>query len=152
MAPESGELPARRSLGLRDLILVMRKDEIGAAAVNVQRLTKEIDCHRRALEVPTRTAAPPWRVPRRLRAFVLWFCRFPEREVLRVLFGIVVLGYPRAGSDLPPIELREFAVRRKAIDREVDRVVLCLICDAPFDKLRNESHHLRDIVRGLWVL
>ena len=59
MAPEAGERPASSCFRLRNLILVMRKDEIDAPTMNVERFAKQIDCHRRALEVPARTTTSP---------------------------------------------------------------------------------------------
>src|SRR5690606_41977358 len=54
---------AVRARALRPLVLVMREDEILAAAVNVDRLAEMRLGHRRALDVPTGPAAPPRAVP-----------------------------------------------------------------------------------------
>src|SRR6185437_791067 len=85
--PVANELLPRRAFTLRDLILVMREDKIDAAGVNVERLTKIFHRHRRALDMPTRTAATTRRVPRRF-SFTRRF--FPKREVTRVLFFVLV--------------------------------------------------------------
>ena len=86
MAPESGKRPAGCRFRLGDLVLVVREDEVDAAAMDVEGLAKEIQRHRGALQVPAGPAAPPRRVPRRARPFVFGFCRLPKSEILRVLF------------------------------------------------------------------
>src|SRR6185503_17239378 len=90
---------------LRNLVFVMRKDEIDTAGVNIEFLTEVLHRHCRALDVPPRTAAPNRRVPRSLR-FSGWF--FPEREVARVFF-IVTIGvdsFTGAGDVACEVDLR----------------------------------------------
>ena len=48
----------RAGLGLRDLVLVVREDEVGAAAVDVEVEPEDLLRHRRALDVPARPPAP----------------------------------------------------------------------------------------------
>ena len=50
---------AERALGLRDLVLVVREDQVGAAAVDVERLAEVAVRHRRALDVPARAGPGP---------------------------------------------------------------------------------------------
>ena len=74
-----------RALGLGALVLVVREDEVVAAAVQVEALAEEVERHRRALDVPTRPARRPTASPtraRRLRGL-------PEREVHGLRFGLV---------------------------------------------------------------
>ena len=53
--PEARELMAGGALALRDLVLVVREDQVDAAGVNVDRwLPEQTQRHRRALEVPAR--------------------------------------------------------------------------------------------------
>ena len=55
--PEARERLLGRALALRDLVLVMRKDQIDAAGVDVdRRLAQQPQRHRRALDVPAWTA------------------------------------------------------------------------------------------------
>ncbi len=68
-------------LALRDLVLVMRKDQVEAAAVDVERLPEQRVRHRRALDVPARPAGAPRRRPLRL----VGLRELPQREVERVL-------------------------------------------------------------------
>src|SRR5262249_24950981 len=60
---------------LRELVLVVRKDEVESAAVDLERRTERLLRKRRALDVPTGTAAAPRRVPRGVLAR---FVRLPE--------------------------------------------------------------------------
>src|SRR5690242_4144170 len=48
---------------LRNLILVMRENEVEAAAVDVDGLAKVGADHRRAFDMPAGTAPPPRRIP-----------------------------------------------------------------------------------------
>src|SRR5918996_218220 len=52
-----------RGAALRDLILVVREDEIEPAAVDVDRLAEVTLDHRGAFEVPAGAAASPRRAP-----------------------------------------------------------------------------------------
>src|SRR5689334_25173533 len=120
--PVANKLFARRAFTLRDLILVMREDEIDAACVNVERLTKILHRHRRAFDMPAGTAATDRSVPRRL-ALVGWI--FPEREVARVFLLVLVSvdSIARAGDVTREVDLRELAVLGKRGDAIVDRIV-----------------------------
>ena len=57
------ELVAERAR-LRELVLVVREDEVEPAAVDLEHRPEQLLRHRRALDVPARPAAPPRRVPR----------------------------------------------------------------------------------------
>src|SRR5204863_5549372 len=77
--------PAR----LSDLVLVVRKDQVVAAAVDLEHTPEVLLRHRRALDVPPGPARPPRRLPNRVLALLV---RLPEGEVARVLFELVALG------------------------------------------------------------
>src|SRR2546422_11152055 len=104
---------ATRRLRLRALVLVVRKDQVEAAEVDLEARTEELLRHRGALDVPARATAAPRRVPGRVLAF---FRRLPEGEVARLLLErawVVVLELLRP---LP----RQPAVLGEARDAEVD--------------------------------
>src|SRR5206468_10196371 len=61
--PDADERLPRRRLALRDLVLVVREDEVDAARVDVDRLAEAAHGERRALEVPAGAAAPEARLP-----------------------------------------------------------------------------------------
>src|SRR5207249_904772 len=107
-------------LGLRDLVLVVRKHEVDAAGVDVQGGPEVAPAHRRALDVPPGTAAPERRVPRGADLFIAGLRLLPQREVADRL--LVVLVRRDAGTGLEPgtVEMRQLAVFRKARDPEVD--------------------------------
>jgi hypothetical protein len=48
---------------LGDLVLVMREDEVEAAAVDVDRLSEVALDHGRAFDVPAGAAPAPWAIP-----------------------------------------------------------------------------------------
>ena len=62
----------KRAARLRDFVFMVRKDEIDAAAVDIENLAEMAPRHRRAFDVPARTAGrgdPAWRRPRRFAGF-----------------------------------------------------------------------------------
>ena len=83
--PVMGERGAIGRLGLRHLVFVVREDEVGAAAVDVERQAEVLLGHCGAFEVPTGASLAPRRGPMRLAGL----CRLPQREVERVFFSIV---------------------------------------------------------------
>ena len=100
--------PVARKIGavmsattLRELILVMRKDQVLATSVNINRLAEVLLGHRRAFDVPAGPALAPRRIPARQ------FGRrgFPQDEVLgRPLVGRNFDARP--GDHLAKITLR----------------------------------------------
>src|SRR4029450_11935524 len=85
--PVAGERLAGTGLGLGDLALVMRKDQILAAAVKVERGAEILHGHRGALDVPPRPTRSPRTVPgglARLRGL-------PQREIARIALALVHL-------------------------------------------------------------
>src|SRR5262249_35977669 len=106
MQPEVGEGLAGERLGLRDFVFVVAKDQVLAASMQVERFPQLLHRHDGALDVPARSAAADLRLPECLP----WFRSFPEREVARVVF--LVLVYIDASTVLHPFKifLRELAV------------------------------------------
>ncbi len=86
---------ARERLALGDLALVVRKDQIGASAVEIERGSVLVHRHRRALDVPSRTADSEGRPPGRL----VGARRLPQDEVeRRPTTGIVGITAPSASQ------------------------------------------------------
>src|SRR5512133_2222730 len=74
-------------LALRDLVFVMREDEVHATGVHREPVSEVVPAHGRALDVPPRPSAPPRAIP---APFVA--CRaFPKREIERVALRVVLL-------------------------------------------------------------
>ena len=116
--PEPRELVPERAR-LRDLVLVVREDQVEPAAVDLEHRPEVLLGHRRALDVPARPAAAPRRVPPRVLALLV---RLPEREVARILLQRRLLGLLGriARRLLVAVAAREPAVVGEARDAEVD--------------------------------
>src|SRR5262245_41220108 len=94
--PKTRELLSRGPFALRNLVLVMREDQIDATGVDVDGCRAEqAQRHRRALNVPPGTTGTNARVPRRLP----FLGRFPQDEVARVFLVVLVRVDPRAALD-----------------------------------------------------
>src|SRR6185503_16754397 len=86
------------------LVLVMREDEIEAAAVDLEGRSVQLLDHRRALDVPAGAPPPPRRVPPGVLGLRL--VRLPEREVARVLLErvrLLLLDLVRTLPRQPPV-------------------------------------------------
>ena len=140
--PDPGERPAGR-LGLGDLVLVMGKDEVGAAAVDRERGAQLRLGHRRALDVPAGAPRPPRGVPAGVLALL---ARLPKREVERVLLqrgraGLLTLVHVLG----PPV--REFPVPLEAPNPKVD-VAPGLIRVSGLDQIGDQPDDPRDRLGG----
>ena len=102
--PEPRERLFRRAFRLRDLVLVMRKDQVDAAGMDVdRRLAQQPQRHRRALDVPARTAGAGADIPRRLPVLR----RLPQHEIAGIVFRVFVDVDAGAGMQAIVIEARE---------------------------------------------
>ena len=119
--PEARERLLGGAFGLRDLVLVMREDQIDAAGMDVdRRLAEQPQRHRRTLDVPAGTAgAGAVALPRRLAGLR----RLPQHEVAGIVFGVLVDVDARAGMEAVVVEPRQPPVGRQRGDLEVDRPV-----------------------------
>src|SRR5689334_8732702 len=63
--PEAGEVHTRRTARLRDLVLMVRENEVFAAAMNIERLREMFHRHGGAFDMPAGASAPPRALPRR---------------------------------------------------------------------------------------
>src|SRR5260370_38419044 len=90
MDPIACKCFAGEALTLGDLVLVMREDQIGTAAMDIDLFTQRFHCHRRTLDMPTRTSMTPGAIPHRLPRFRA----FPEGNVTRSTLRLGCLGTP----------------------------------------------------------
>ena len=140
--PVVGELDSVVRLTLSDLVLVVRELEVLAACVDVKRIAEVLSAHRRALDVPARTAHAPGRLPCDL---VFFFSGLPESEVERILF---LFFYHDAGSGFEVIDVltRKFSVVLElscaVVNVAVDFVSISLI-DQVLNELDDVVHRLR---------
>src|SRR5271167_2311866 len=116
MHPEPGEgSPTMGADTLGNLVLVVRKDQIEAAAMDVESLAEMHLAHRRALDVPAWAAAPPGALPaRQVRVR-----RLPQHEV----GGIALVGRhldASAGNHLLAVAAGKLPVMRIGADGEQD--------------------------------
>src|SRR5258705_8689355 len=85
--PVADKLLARGAFALRNLVFVMRKDQIDAAGMNVEGLSQVLHRHRRALNVPAGTTAPNFCVP---GGFCFCSRFLPECKIARGFFLVSV--------------------------------------------------------------
>src|SRR5437763_1544972 len=109
MQPVSDERLAGRALRLRDLVLVMRKLQVHAAAMDVELLAKQRAAHRRTLDVPPGSAIAPGRRPLRLAGLR----PLPQHEVERIFFARIYLN-SLAGAQIIERLARKLAVAGEA--------------------------------------
>ncbi len=119
MHPEIGEPRAAARLGLRDLVGVVDRDVVLAAAVDVEVVAEVLLRHRRALDVPAGEAPAPRAVPFHLPLLARGR-ELPQREVGRVAL-LAQVDAP-APFETGEIEAREMAVVGQAAGVEVDAV------------------------------
>ena len=123
------------ALGLGPFVLVVRKDEVVAATVDVEALTEDLERHRRALDVPAR----PARAPRRRPLGLARLRRLPQREVERAALLLVDLDpRARAFEQIFGPAVRERAVVGQRRDLEVDALPLDHVRVAGGDELGDQ--------------
>src|SRR6185437_4825477 len=98
--------------GLGDLVLMMWKLQIHAAAMQIEVLAQELYRHRRALDVPPRPPPAPRRVPRGLAGLGL----LPEHEIQWIALALVDLDTCAGAQVIEPLA-RQAAVRGKLLHR-----------------------------------
>src|SRR5262249_38878978 len=74
-AADEGRATGER-LRLRDLALVVWKDQVAASCVEIEHRSQQARAHHRALDVPARAPWPPWTRPCRLAGRL----RLPEHK------------------------------------------------------------------------
>ena len=140
---------AHGALGLGDLVLVVREDQVDPAGVDVEPLAEVLHRHRRALDVPAGEAFTPRAVPSHepVRARLL-----PEREVgVELLPGVDLELLAVSGPKLVERVARELPVALEGLNVVVDGPVH-LVRVAVLDQPLGELEHLRDVVGRLRVL
>ncbi len=140
--PEADERAVVRRLALRDLVLVVRKDVVDAAAVDVEGLAEVLGAHRRALDVPARAARAPGRVPGRLARLGA----LPEHEVAHVFLLVLVRRHALAAAHRVEADTGELAVVGVGGDAEPDRAV-ALVGVALLEQPLHHGDHLGDVAR-----
>ncbi len=143
--PDERTNPGDR-LNLGDFTFMVRKDQIRASGVNIDRLSQKSRDQRGAFDVPTGSAGSPGALPGRLpRGLGL-----PEYEVQRVplvgVFGMI----PTLVGDRQHLLARdaaEFPIFRPSLNVEVDAAA-SLICDTGPEQVLNALDDLNHCVAG----
>src|SRR2546423_1018008 len=96
MPPPRPRRPGPGPAGLRQLVLVVREDQVEAPAVDLEHRAEERLRHRRALDVPARASRSPRGIP---EGVLVGLVALPEREVPGVLLaGVGFLLLDLVGS------------------------------------------------------
>ena len=139
--PGAHELLAGGGFALRDFVFVVRKGEIDAAGVNIERVAQILHGHRGALDVPAGASRPDPRLPEMLAGFR----RLPQREIARVVLFVLIHVHARAGLHPGHIDLGKSSVRRKFRDAEIDRA-FALVRETLFLQLLDQRDHVFDVI------
>src|SRR5271157_887604 len=91
MQPAANKLFAGRSLALSNFVLMMRKNIVHPATVNIEGFAKILHAHSGAFNVPTRPALTQFSFPKNVAIFR--YPSLPQSEVLRLFFGVFVLAH-----------------------------------------------------------
>ena len=142
MHPVVDEAAAMCALGLGDFIFVVGKLQVLAAAVDVEVLAEQVRTHRRAFDVPARSAIAPRRSPERLARFRV----FPQDEVEWVVLGPVDVD-AFAGPQIINRLARELSVARKLAYRKVHVAGRRLVSQSVRLQPPDQFEHLRDVCR-----
>src|SRR5699024_2238902 len=100
------------------------EEQILAAAVYVYRLAQVLHAHRRALNMPTRSAHAPGTLPSRLAGLL----RLPQRKVHWMALAVVDV-YARASLKVLQILARQLAIVGIRLRIEV-HIAIYLVCKA----------------------
>ena len=129
------------ALGLCNLVLVVREGQVKTARVNVDRGSEVLVDHRRALDVPARTAFAPGCLPRRLTRL----CSLPDCEVHRIFLDLADRD-TRTGLQIFERLVRQLAVLGEGLGAEVNVTVLGNVCvtlvDQSLDDVDDGIHGL----------
>src|SRR6185503_19515163 len=130
---------------LRNLILVVRKEVIHAAGVNVDLLAQMLDRHRAALDMPAGESTAPRAIPGHIAARL---GQLPKRKVLGV--APVEIGYILDPAE-HALELitRELAVAGEAPHVE-EHVPTGRVCQFFTLEPLHDPDHIGDMVSGFW--
>ena len=131
-----------RTAALGNFVLMMRKNQVLSAAVNVDRGAQVLTRHGRALQVPARAPSPPGAVPPG-QVGGRWF---PQDEIGRIL---LVGGDLDAGAGYLAVAITagQLTVLRIVVHPEKN-VFLRLVGVAGIQQALNQADHLRNVLGG----
>src|SRR5271165_7064042 len=115
MKPEARKSFSGERFGLRDLVFVMRENQIFAAGMQIEAFAEFRHRHDGALQVPAGASRADRSVPRSLTRLG----RLPQSEIARAVFVVFVDIDTRPVQHSTKIFFREPAVTREAGNAEV---------------------------------
>ena len=134
---------ARGTLALGDLVLVVGKDQVHAAAMDIDALTQELHAHGRAFDVPARSPGAPGGIPGGFAGLE----GLPQHEITEG-FALVFIGiHGSAHLHALPIQMGQAPILGQARDAEVD-AALPGVGQALGLQALNEPNHLGNVFRG----
>ena len=143
MHPEVREIITGSSR-LRQLILMVRETQIQTATVNIETRTQILTSHRRALQVPARTAATPRRLPRSSQRLTL-LITLPQGKITRVTLTARISIRRILHILNALIRQRTILIPRTHIKIHVTRIIQRRIRVATINQTLNQSKHLRNM-------
>ena len=149
MHPVFREFLAISSLALGDLVFMVREYQVFPACVDINLLAKVFLGHLRALDMPSRTAIAPWRLPCRL-PFLLWL---PQYEV-QWIFLLILACYQKgtlSRTQVIQILVGQFAIFFKFPGAIVYGAVL-LIGISFVNQGLDHVNHAADLFRSQGIL
>src|SRR4051794_22329836 len=135
--PGAHERLAGRRFRLGDLVLVMRKDKVDAAGVNVEARAEVFHAHRRALDMPAGSPRADLRVPARLALAR----SLPDREVAYVVLAVLVGLDSLTDALLRRVDVRQLPVLGPTGDAEKDGAIVRPIGVATIDERLDQRDH-----------
>ena len=143
MHPDVGERLTGRAFALCDLILVVREDEVGSAAVDIQGVADVVAAHCRALDMPAGSALAERGIPVRLTGLG----SLPDCEVHRVALLVADLD-ARACLEVLKRHVGQLAILRELggfeVNVAVDFVGVALFDEGLYD-VDDDIHVLGDL-------
>ena len=140
--PVANERFSSRRLALGNFVFVMRKGQVDAAGVNVQRLAQIFHGHRGTFNVPAGAAGAERRFPEMLSRLG----GLPQRKIPRAFFFVAIVVHPRAVLNSAHIDFREFSVAGKFRDAVIDRAFAGIREGFLLQPL-DQFHHIVDMIR-----
>src|SRR6185369_179287 len=101
-----------------NLVLVVRKQQIDSASVQIDRIAEMLLAHRTALDVPAWSSGCGVARPGPFHIAVFGLPRFPEREVAAVFFFVGVGGLRFASEGAAKLEFALFHARQPSVAGE----------------------------------
>ena len=141
MDPVPGQGLAGRPLRLGDLVLVVGKDQVLSAPVDVEGVPQVALAHHGTLQMPAGSAVPPGALPPGFP----FLARLPEGKIEGIAFLVVHVD-AGAGQHVVEVPAGELAVPGELFHRIVD-IAIHRIGQPLFDQRGHQADHPVDMLR-----